>query len=188
MVSLASLWLPVVLGAVVVFITSSLVHMVFKWHNADYRALPNEDEVRAAIRKGAPSPGQYVVPHCVDMKQMQSPGMQQKFKEGPVGHFFIRPNGPGNIGKHLGQWFLLSLFVALTAAYIAGIGLPAGASPMNVFRSIFTITFLAYGAGPVMEGIWQGKPWGSVAKDLLDAALYGASTAAPFVWLWPAAA
>jgi hypothetical protein len=35
MVSLASLWLPIVLGAVFVFVASSFVHMVFKWHTPD---------------------------------------------------------------------------------------------------------------------------------------------------------
>lgn len=52
------------------FIASSLVHMVFKWHNSDYRKVANEDEVMAALRSGSPTPGQYVFPHCMDMKQM----------------------------------------------------------------------------------------------------------------------
>ena len=54
MVSLGSLWLPIVLSAVLVFITSSIIHMVLKYHNRDYRKLPNEDAVRAAIRAGNP--------------------------------------------------------------------------------------------------------------------------------------
>ena len=33
-------------AGVFVFITSSLVHMVFRWHAADYKALPSEDAVR----------------------------------------------------------------------------------------------------------------------------------------------
>ncbi len=73
MVPLTQLWLPIVLSAVIVFVASSLIHMVLKWHNSDYRALPNEEEVRAAIRKGSPAPGQYVLPHCGDMKEMGKP-------------------------------------------------------------------------------------------------------------------
>ena len=61
-VSFAQLWIPIILSAVCVFLASSLIHMVVKWHASDYRALSNEDEVRAAIRKGSPSPGQYVLP------------------------------------------------------------------------------------------------------------------------------
>ena len=48
MAMLASLWLPILLSAVAVFVASSLIHMLFKWHNRDYRKLPNEDAVRAA--------------------------------------------------------------------------------------------------------------------------------------------
>ena len=89
MLSLASLWLPILLAAVAVFFTSSLVHMVFKWHNADYRPLANEDEVREVIRRSNPTPGQYVVPYCVDGKDMQKPGVQQKFIDGPVGFLLL---------------------------------------------------------------------------------------------------
>ena len=46
MLTLASLWLPIVLAAVAVFVVSSLIHMVFRWHASDYRKLSNEDEVR----------------------------------------------------------------------------------------------------------------------------------------------
>ena len=187
MVSLGSLWLPIVLGAVLVFVASSVVHMVLKWHNADYFKLANEDEVRAALRKGAPGPGQYVIPHCTDMKQAQSPEMQQKFGEGPVAHLFVRANGMVPIGKALGQWFALSLVVSLLCGYVAAHSLHAGAPAGNVLRIVATIAFMAYGIGAVTEGIWQGKPWRSVGKDLADALLYGFATAIPFAMLWPKA-
>src|SRR5262245_34680592 len=115
MVSLTHLWLPIVLAAVAVFITSSLVHMVFKWHNSHYLKFSNEDEVRAAVRQGAPAPGHYVVPFCLDGKDMQTPEMQQKFKDGPIGHFFVGPSGVPNLGKHLGSWFALCLGIAVLA-------------------------------------------------------------------------
>ena len=60
MVSLGALWLPILLSAVFVFIVSAIIHMVLKYHNSDYRRLPNEDEVRTALRKGNPAPGMYV--------------------------------------------------------------------------------------------------------------------------------
>ena len=41
MVSLGSLWLPVLLSAVLVFIVSALVHMVLKYHNSDYTRIPD---------------------------------------------------------------------------------------------------------------------------------------------------
>ena len=79
-----SLWLPILVASVVIFIASSLIHMVFKWHNSDYLKLPNEDAVSAAIRAGSLAPGQYALPHCVDMKEMGGEVMQKKFADGPV--------------------------------------------------------------------------------------------------------
>lgn len=57
------LWLPILVAAVLVFVVSSLIHMLFEWRNSDYRKLPNEDHVLAALRAGSPAPGQYVLPH-----------------------------------------------------------------------------------------------------------------------------
>ena len=70
--ALLSLWLPILLSAVVVFVISSLVHMVFKWHASDYSGFANEDAVRAAIRAGNPVPGRYVVPFCKDLNSLGS--------------------------------------------------------------------------------------------------------------------
>ena len=35
MVPMSSLWLPTLAAAVAVFLVSSLVHMVLKWHSSD---------------------------------------------------------------------------------------------------------------------------------------------------------
>ena len=80
MISLMQLWLPILLSAVAVFVVSSLVHMVLKWHAPDYHGFGNEDEVLAAIRKGNPSPGIYMMPFCKDMKDMATPEMQARYR------------------------------------------------------------------------------------------------------------
>ena len=49
MVTIASLWLPIVLSAVAVFLLSSMVHTVFPWHKGDYPAVPDQDRVMAAL-------------------------------------------------------------------------------------------------------------------------------------------
>ena len=60
---LAALWLPIVLSAVFVFVLSAIIHMVLKYHNSDYKRLPNEDAVRAAIReRQRAGPRQYIFP------------------------------------------------------------------------------------------------------------------------------
>jgi len=181
MAMLASLWLPILLSAVGVFVASSLIHMLFKWHNRDYRKLPNEDAVRAALNAGQPAPGIYVLPHFADAKECQSEEALAKFREGPVGKLMLGKPGAMSIGPMLLQWFVLNLVVATAAACMA-VGSMSG---HHAAHTAGLATLLAYGAGAVTEAIWMGKPWAATLKDLLDALIYAAVTAAVFLWLWP---
>ncbi len=184
--ALVVLWLPILLSAVFVFIISSLIHMVFKWHAPDYRSLANEDAVRDAIRAGHPAPGSYVLPHCQDMKEMGGEAMTKKYTEGPVGYLTLTPNGPPQIPRSLVQWVVLSTVISAVAAILAGkyVGLSAGGG-RAAFYLVGIVSFLAYGFGSIQQGIWEGKPWTSVLKYLLDSALYAGASALTFWWLWP---
>lgn len=185
MVTLGALLIPIVLSAVLVFITSSIIHMVLKYHNSDYKALPNEEAVRSAIRAGNPPPGQYIIPYCADMKQMDSPEMKQKFAEGPIGVLNLKPNGYHGMGSTLVQWFVFSLVVSFFIAYVACHAIPAGSRYLEVFRVVGAVGFLAYSAGQIPAAIWMGKPWPVAIKELFDGLLYGLVTAGTFGWLWP---
>lgn len=184
-VSLAQLWLPILLSAVCVFVASSLIHMVLKWHASEYRALPNEEAVRAAIRAGNPTPGQYVMPHCADMKAMGEPAMVAKYEEGPVALLMVNPNGPPAMGSALAKWFAFSVLVAFTAAYLAGRTLAPGTHYLQVFRVVGAVSFIAYGFGSIPASIWMGKSWVATLRDLADALIYGMLSAGIFGWLWP---
>jgi len=184
--ALLSLWLPILLSAVVVFVISSLIHMVLKWHASDYNGLANEDAVREALRAGNPAPGRYVMPHCKEMKDMASEAMIKKYQEGPVAHFTVLPNGTPSMGKYLGLWFLWSLAIAVVAAYLASRLIPMDhALACSAAKLVFAVTFIAHGFGTVTESIWMGRPWSTSAKHLLDAALYGLGSGLVFCWLWP---
>jgi len=184
--AIAQLWLPILVTAVLIFIASSLIHMVFKWHNRDYLKLGNEDEVRAVIRAGSPAPGQYVIPHCMDMKDMAGEAMKQKFREGPIALLTVRANGMPNMGKSLGSWFVYCIAVAALAACLAIGAFPAGKEHANsAGHLVGMISFLTYFGGSVQLAIWMGKPWGAVAKDLLDSLIFGTISALVFMWLWP---
>jgi hypothetical protein len=182
---IAELWIPIVVSAVLIFIASSLIHMVFKWHNSEYRKLSNEDAVRVAVRAGSPAPGQYVIPHCLDMKDMGSPEMQQKFVEGPIAFITVRPSGPPKMGGALGMWFAYVLGVCAIAAYVAQHSIPEGANFYHVSRVVGALSFLAHAGGSVQLGIWMGKPWSSVGKDVLDAIIYAVIAGSTFGLLWP---
>jgi hypothetical protein len=185
MVSLGSLWIPILVSAVLVFIASSIIHMVLKYHNKDYARLPNEDAVRAAIRAGNPPAAQYIIPHCADMKEMEKPEMKQKYIEGPNAVLYLRQPGEPSMGKSLTQWFFFILVVSFFTSYVAVHSIPAGAEYLQVFRVVGAVGFLAYGMGPIPAAIWMGKPWRVAWKELFDGLVYGLVTAGTLGWLWP---
>jgi hypothetical protein len=185
MVSLGALWLPILLSAVLVFVLSSIIHMVLGYHRSDYTRLPNEDAVRAAIRSGNPAPAQYIIPYCADPKGMESPEMKQKVAEGPIGVLNLKPAGSYGMGASLAQWFLFALLVSFFVAYVASHALLPGAPYLHVFRIVGAVAFLAYAAGQVPAAIWMGKPWPVAIKEVIDGLLYGLVTAGTFGWLWP---
>jgi hypothetical protein len=184
--TLFALWLPILLSAVVVFVVSSLIHMVFKWHASDYRGLPNEEAVREVIRAAKPTPGLYAVPYCSDMKDMGSEAMARKYREGPVAHLHVGPSGVPNMGKYLGLWFLWGLVIAAVTGFLVGAFLGVSHGQALVAAQLTAaLTFVAHGFGTVTESIWMLRTWSASLKNLLDAALYAVGTGLVFFWLWP---
>jgi len=184
MVSLAALWLPIVLSAVIVFVASSIMHMVLPYHRGDYRQLPDEPGLMAALRAAGVTRGLYTFPHC-DHKTMNTPAVQEKFKQGPVGHLTVFPTGVPAMPKFLGLWFAFCLLVGVFVAYLTGHVLASGVHYRQVFRVAGTSAFLAYGLGNLSNGIWKGQPWGMVFKEVIDGLVFGLLTGGTFGWLWP---
>lgn len=183
MVSLLSLWLPIVLSAVAVFILSSVVWMVLPWHRKDFLGLPDEPAARAALRDAAP--GLYTLPYCPDRSQMQDPEYVKKLEEGPVGFLVMMPKGNPSMSRSLVQWFVWSLFVSLTVAYVVSRSIPGGVGFTLVFQVSSTVAWMAYCWAYMTEGIWFGRPWSHVVKQIVDGLLYGLATGAIFGWLYP---
>ena len=184
MVPLASLWLPILLSAVIVFVASSLMHMLLKYHQSDYRQLPDEDKILAALRPAGLRRGLYIFPLCTH-KDMKSPALIEKYKQGPVGFLTILPNGPPAMPKFLIQWFVFCLLVGFFVAYLAAHTLTPGTDYLAVFRVVGTAAFLAYGLGNLSNGIWKGQTWSATIKEVIDGLVYGLLTAGTFGWLWP---
>jgi hypothetical protein len=184
MVSLSALWGAIVLSAVIVFVASSIMHMVLPYHKTNYKKLPDENKVTAALRASGIGRGLYVFPFC-EMKEMKSPEMVEKYKQGPVGTITIMPSGPPALPKFMGQWFgfclLVNFFVAYLAAHTVALGTPYPA----VFRVVGTAAFLAYGLGVLPNGIWKGQMWSMTLKEAIDGLVYALLTAGTFGWLWP---
>lgn len=182
-VALSSLWLPILLSAIAVFIASALIWTVVQWHNGDWRKLPDEESARRALR-GVP-PGEYTIPHAADGKARQSPEWQEKYKEGPAVMMSVLPHGSMAMGKQFSQWILYCMVISLMVGYVAATTLPAGTEYLKVFQVTGTTGWLAYAGAAVAGSIWFGHGWGRTVKDLLDGLVYGLLTAGIFGWLWP---
>lgn len=187
MVPLLDLWLPILLSAVFVFVVSSVIHMALPIHKSDMKKLPEEDKLLAALRAHGVAPGQYMFPCAGSMKEMGTPEMLAKLKQGPVGHLTVRPSGGFSIGPSLVQWFVLSLAIGASAGYVAGMVLGAGADTTTVFRLTSTAALLGYAFSSLQDSIWKGVPWGVTLKFMLDGLVYALTTGATFAWLWPSA-
>ncbi len=185
MVPLPALWLPILVAAVFVFVVSSIIHMVLGYHNSDYAMHPKEDELRAALRGVGVAPGHYSIPRPADMKDLNTPEMQEKYKEGPVAVMTVIPNGPISMGSNLVMWFVYCLLIGVFAAYVAGRALGPGAHYLAVFRFVGTVALVGYALGNLVDSIWKYQSWTTTAKHVADGIVYALVTAGVFGWLWP---
>ncbi len=184
MVSLTALWLPIVLSAVIVFVASSIMHMLLPYHKSDYQKVPDEEKVMGVLRAAGLKRGSYVFPFCTP-KEMKEPATIEKYKQGPVGMMTVFPSGPPVLPKFLAQWFVYCLVIGFFVAYLTGHTVTSGADYLVVFRVAGTAGFLGYGLGHISNGIWKGQPWSSTIKEVIDGLVYGLLTAGTFGWLWP---
>src|ERR1700687_5854808 len=83
MTGLSSLWIPVLLSSVIVFVVSSIIHMTPLWHKNDFPKIPNEDKLRDAMRPLRIPPGDYMVPRP-SPAEMRTPAFAEKVRMGPV--------------------------------------------------------------------------------------------------------
>jgi hypothetical protein len=185
MVPILSLWLPLLLSAVAVFVASSMIHMLLGYHAGDFRKLPQEGAVLEALRPFAIPPADYMMPCASSSKEMKDPAYLDTLKQGPVGVFTILPNGPFSMGRSLVLWFLYSLVVSLFAAYVAGRALPAGSPFLAVLRFAGATAFLAYAFALWHDSIWYGRSWITTLKFQFDGLIYALLTGSIFGALWP---
>ena len=185
MTGIAALWLPILLSSVLVFVASSIIHMLLSWHKDDFAKVPDEEKLRAALRPLAIPPGDYCVPRPASTDDMKSPEFVEKQKQGPVMVFTVIPNGPMVMGKYLVQWFLYSVVIGILAAYVAGSALPPGAPYLRVFQLAGATAFIAYSAALWPMSIWYHRAWSTTIKSTIDGLIYAFLTAGTFGWLWP---
>jgi len=188
MVGIFALWLPILLGAVAVFITSSVLHMALPHHKTDHKKVPDEDGVMNALRPFAIPPGDYAMPNTAgDHAAMKTEAFKQKLDAGPLVVMTVMPRGSFSdmMGKTLVVWFLFCLLVSFVVAYAAELALEPGADYMRVFRFVGTVAFGFYALGGWPQSIWYKSSWATTLKNTADSFLYGLMTGGVFGWLWP---
>ncbi|MEZ4701040.1 MAG: hypothetical protein R2834_11960 [Rhodothermales bacterium] len=185
MIPLLSLWLPVVVAALIVFVVSSIIHMALGYHAGDWVGLPNEARFRDAFRNEEVPPGDYVVPYAPTAAERNSPAHIEKMKEGPVAFINVRPKGQVVMVAMLSQWFGYCLVVGFFAAYLGSRFFGPGADYMEVFRITGTVAFAGYGLALLQNSIWYGRKWSSTLKSVFDALVFALLTGGVFGWLWP---
>ena len=187
MVPVTALWLPILLSAVVVFVASSILHMVLPFHRNDVRRLPTEkeDAVLETLRRMSVPPGDYGAPHPGSPAGMKEPAFVAKMAKGPVAFMTIAPGGPPSMAANLVQWFMYSIVVGIFGAYVTGLAVGVGANYMTVFRLASVTTFMGYSLALAQHSIWYRRDWGTTLRSMIDGLIYGLLTGGVFGWLWP---
>lgn len=185
MVSVVSLWLPVLVSAVIVFAASSIIHMVLTYHNSDMGPLPDEAGVADALRPLDIPPGDYVIPHAADSQTLGSAEYIEKMKNGPVAFLTVLPNEPIGMGRNLALWFGYCVVVAAFAGYVAGQALGPGAEYEAVFRIVSVVAFAGHALAILHSSIWWQRSWSYTLKTMFDGLIFALLTGGAFGWLWP---
>ena len=185
MVPLSSLLLPTLVSAVIVFVASSIIHMVLPFHRKDMLKLAKEDELLDALRRLDIPAGDYCAPHPGSPEGMKQPEFQDKMKKGPVVLMTVAPGAPMSMTGNLVNWFLYSIVISLFAGYVASRAVPVGAPYLQVFRFVGATAFLGYAGALWQMAIWYRRGLGTTIRSTIDGLLYAALTAGTFGWLWP---
>lgn len=185
MITLSSLWLPIILSSVIVFLASSVIHMAPLWHKSDYPKMPREAEALEALRPLAIPPGDYFVPRARDMSEMRTSEFKDKMNRGPVAVMTVMPSGPIHMRRNLIQWFVFLIVVGVFSAYIAGRVLAPGTPYLKVFQIVGATAFMGYALALCELSIWYRRSWSLTLKSAFDGLIYAALTAGTFGWLWP---
>ena len=179
--TIMSLWLPILVSAVFVFIAGADIWMIMPWHKTDWSKTADEEAVRGALK--STGPGMYTVPNCPDPSAFKDPEMQQKLIDGPQAFITVVPSGIPTMGGKLALMFVFNLVVSIVCAYLLSRTVTADADYLTVFRVTGNVAFIAYGFAYVQESIWFGRSWSMTVKTFVDALIYAVLTGGVFGWL-----
>lgn len=185
-IPVTTLWLPIVVGGGIVFVVSSIIHMLLPYHGSDFWKVPGQDAVMDALRPFDVPPGDYVLPHAAGPEEMRSDAFQEKIAKGPTWFItVIDPRTFTNMVPQLVQWFAYALLVGAVSGYLGGRVLGPGADFLSVLRVTGTVAFASYSMALMQNSIWYKQRWSTTLKSMFDGLVYATLTGVVFGWLWP---
>ena len=185
MVPVTSLGLPILLSAVLVFVVSSVIHMLTPWHKSDIHGVANEADAMAALRPLKIPPGEYAMPWAGSMQAMGTPEFKARLAAGPVVHMTVMPSGEMSMTGSLVQWFLYLDCREHLRRLSGWRCAAAGSAVLEVFRFTGTTAFAGYSLALMQNSIWWKRSWGMTVRSMIDGLIYACMTAGAFGWLWP---
>lgn len=180
---LFSLWLPILLCAVVLFFASFIAWTVLPHHKPDIKKWPDEDRLMSFVRESGAGPGLYMFP-LIKGEDMKADWAKQRYESGPWGVVNVWPD-KSNMGRNMALSVIYFLVVSFFVAYVGASSLAPGASFGHVFQVLGTTAILAYAAGSILNEIWFTKPFRAKLMNFIDGVAYGVITGLVFALLWP---
>lgn len=184
MAFVAQLWLPIVLSGVIVFFVSALFWMVSPHHQLEWKKLPGQDGVLAALRAHPAPPGLYAIPGMNSPADRRDPTWRAELDRGPTVYVTLRPGGMPAMGALMMKSLVSNIVISFFCAYIASHAVQPGADYLAVFRIVATLGFMSYAFASIPDSVWFGRPWSSFYKQCFDALVYGCLMGGVFGWLW----
>lgn len=179
------LWPPIVVSAVLVLFAALALHLLLPLHRGDYRKLPDEPALLAAMRDHGVRPGAYAFPFAASLKELASPEMIAQCQQGPRGSLTVLPHGVPPLGRLLGRWLLYCAVQSTFVAYLAVLALSWGATGLEIGRVTGTAALLGYAIPHLHGAIWMRQSWMTTGKYMLDGVIYSLITSGTFILLWP---
>ncbi len=187
MAFLTELWLPIVLSAVIVFISSAVLWMALPLHKNDFVAPPDEASIMNAVTTHGFKPGQYYIPWCNHGEGgHKDPAFIEKMKRGPWVMLTVMDKAP-SFPRSLMQWFIYQLVLCALIGYCAwaALGERLNLEYLEIFQVVGAIALLAQAGMALQDSIWKGSSWRLSITKLIDGVVYALLIAGVFAWLWP---
>jgi len=176
-------FLGVVAGSIVVFLVSSIWHMVTGLGQTGIQRLPNEEAVLSAMRSSIQSPGFYFFPgmstaaaSSKEQQQAAQADYLQKYKAGPTGILIYHPGGQElDFGRLIAVQFLTGLAGAGLLAWV--LAMTAGATTF-LHRALLVVAISLFASVIYEIPYWN---WYGFPTD------YSIAHAAGWIVSWSAA-